>query len=142
MNKALLAVPLISVLALAGCASPEQPFTLFDDAKSTCGVVDGITVSDKGETLTLEMMGETDWVGADYYAIECMIGAVDTPSFIKDSMYSTRALDGRQSAEYDLVVGGEGTDFAETTYTIEVQWSYHPDSGLDLVYHYVAPKGE
>jgi hypothetical protein len=66
------------------------------------------------------MMGEEDYIGAGYGDVLCLINAVETPSYIVSAIESTRALDGRQHDEFD---------------GIDVSWSYHPDSGLDIVYH-------
>lgn len=135
MKKAVFAaVALLAVAPLAGCSAPEAPFTLFDDTASKCSA-DGISTSDGGTTLTVDMMGETDWSGASVYDIECVVNAIEMPTFVKDNIWNTNALAGRQSAEFDVTLGGEGTDYSETSFTIDVQWSYHPDNGLDAVFH-------
>ena len=112
----------VLVFALAGCSAPA--FTLFEDAASSCGG-SGIDVEDKGETLTIHMMGDEDWDGASFDEVECVIDNVETPAYIKNSIWSTTALAGRQSDEFETADGA----------VIEVSWSYHPDNGLDAVFH-------
>lgn len=142
MKKIIFAAASLALIApLAGCSAPEAEFTLFSDAATACAA-DGISLSDGGQTLTVDMMGETDWSGASVYDIDCVVAAVDMPTFVKDNIWNTNALAGRQSATYDVTLGGEGTDFSETTFTIDVQWSYHPDNGLDAVFHAEPVKSE
>lgn len=123
MNKAAIALPLAGVLVLAGCSAP---FTAFEEALSTCGNPSGVTVADDGTTLTIDMMGETDYDGASVYDVECAIDAAGTPSYIKDNIWATNALAGRQTSTFE----------AEDGKTITVSWAYHPDNGLDAVFHY------
>jgi hypothetical protein len=118
MNKALLALPIGGVIALTGCSAP---FTVFEDAISTCGNPQGVTLGDDGSTLTIDMMGETDYSGSSYNDVECIVDAVGTPTYIKDNMWATNALSGRQTDTFE---------------NITVSWSYHPDNGLDAVFHY------
>lgn len=132
----------VAVLVAGGFAIPAvleatapkpAPFTLFSEARSSCGS-EGVEVSDNGLSLSVDMMGEEDWSGAPYTAVDCIIQRTEITSFIEDNIYNTNALAGRQSDTYEIVLGGEGTDWAETVFEIEVQWSYHPDNGLDLTY--------
>lgn len=122
-------------VALAGALAPKAAsFDLFDDVRSSCGS-EGIDVTDGGHTLAVDMMGEDDWSGATYDAVECAVSGAEVPSFIKTNMWETTALSGRQSDSYEVVLGGEGTDYAETVFAVEVQWSYHPDSGLGISFN-------
>lgn len=123
MNKTIIAVPLAGVLLLAGCSSP---FTAFSEAIVTCGNPAGVTLADEGSTITVDMMGEDEFSGAGFYDVECIVEAVGTPAYIKDSIWATNALAGRQSETFE----------AEDGNTISVSWSYHPDNGLDAVFHY------
>lgn len=118
MNKAFIAIPLAGVFVLAGCSAP---FTTFEDALTTCGHPQGVTVADDGTTLTIDMMGEEEYTGASFTDVECIVDAVGTPAYIKDSIWSTNALAGRQTDTFE---------------DITVSWSYHPDNGLDAVFHY------
>lgn len=56
--------------------------------------------------------------GNTYYAIEDTIEALGLPASLVVELGQTRALDGRQSRDYDYV---------------SVTWSYHPDNGLNVV---------
>lgn len=110
------------VFALAGCSA--APFTLFEDAAKACGG-SGITVADEGETLTLDMMGDEDWDGASLSEVECVFDNLEIPTYVIDTIYNTNALAGRQSDSY----------MTSDNSFIEVSWSYHPDNGLDAVFH-------
>lgn len=137
MKKTAIAVMAGAVLVLAGCTAPQAEFTLFADAVKSCGNPDGLTVGDNGATLTIDMMGEQDWSGASIFDVECALDAISLPSYVKDNMYATNALAGRQSDTYITSLGGEGTDFSETDFSVDVSWSYHPDNGIDAVFHAV-----
>jgi hypothetical protein len=118
MKKLITAGAVIALaLSLTGCSGS---YTGFQDAVDTCSASNGVLVSDNGATLSVDMMGEEDYVGAGYGDVICLVNAVGTPGYIVSSIEATRALDGRQHDEFD---------------GIEVSWSYHPDSGLDIVYH-------
>ena len=45
--------------------------------------------------------------------------ALGLPESLYEKMMATRALDGRQTSSYD---------------NVDVSWSYHPDSGLQVIY--------
>ena len=115
-SAALVASGLLA-LTLTGCAGQ---FDLFQKAYDTCGTSSGVSLSDNGTTISVDTMGEEDWSGATYSDLVCIIDAVGTPSYINENIMSTRALDGRQTQEFD---------------GIEVSYSYHPDSGMDIVFH-------
>ena len=103
-------------LSLSACGS----FTKFSDAYALCGSPEGVSVEDGGSTLVIDMAGEDDYYGAGYDSVFCMIHGVSTPSYIVSQMEQTTALAGTQNAEFD---------------GISVSWSYHPNNGLDVVYH-------
>jgi len=118
--KKTLAVLLLTatVISLTGCAGNQ--FHTFQDASDTCFASSGVQVSDNGTTLTVDMMGEEEITGATYDDLVCVVDEVGTPAFIKDEMWATRAIDGRQSEEFD---------------GISVKWSYSPANGMNLTYH-------
>lgn len=128
------AVALTSVLALSGCAAPDAEFTLFDEVASKCAS-EGITVSDGGKTLSVDMMGESDWGGASIYDVECVLRQLEVPTYVTDAMYNTTAMSGLQYGQFEVTLGGEGTDFAETVFNVDARWSFHPDNGLDATFH-------
>ena len=139
---AALFVGLIAAPAVVESLAPKPAaLDVFESVRSSCGS-EGITVSDGGNTLAVDMMGEDEWSGASYNDVECVIGKTQIPSFVKENIWSTNALAGRQTDSYEIVLGGEGTDYAETVFEVEVQWSYHPDNGLDLTFNATEIDGE
>ena len=79
----------------------------------------GAQITDGGHTVLLDQKGEEDSSGLDIVEVGCFLYAVNVPDAITAQMDATRALDGRQSDEFD---------------GITVSWSYHPDTGIDLVF--------
>ena len=89
---------------------------LLTEAVEACDSPDGITVQDHGATLTFDHRGEDEVTGGDIVDIMCVFGELNMPSRISTHMGQTTSVDGRQSATWD---------------TLEIQWSYHPDRGMD-----------
>ena len=89
-------------------------------ASSTCDLnfTSGATLGDGGRTLTLDTQGEDDSSGVSIEKVACVLSTVDTPDAVLSALDSTRALDGRQRASWD---------------NIDAEWSYHPNSGLNLI---------
>lgn len=110
-------VSVVAVLGLTGCAGS---FDLFQKAYSSCGSPSGVSVSDEGKTISVDTIGEEEYSGASYGDLVCIIDAVGTPSYINDGIMSVRAMDGRQTQEFDEII---------------VSYSYHPDHGMDIVFH-------
>ena len=75
-----------------------------------------MTIQDDGATLTFDHRGEDEYTGGDIADIMCVFGELDMPSRISTHMGQTTSMDGRQSATWD---------------DLEIQWSYHPDRGMD-----------
>ncbi|MGC0252361.1 hypothetical protein [Pseudactinotalea sp. Z1748] len=111
-----LAVALIGAGAAYWNARPGPLATAYEK----CGYEDelGVRLADGGATLLLQTVGEENSIGIDYVGLLCVYGALDMPARITTQIGSTRALDGRVSDSWDR--------FAAT-------WSYHPNSGLDLM---------
>ncbi|MEH0934255.1 hypothetical protein [Micromonospora psammae] len=113
----------ISVLALTGDKEPQAASaptkTSFAIAKERCGsaATIGAQLGDADKTLTLRGEGNESG-GLSYPTLECYWSALDMPDSVKAEVGATRALDGRQSG-----------DWAD----IQASWSYHPDSGLQMV---------
>jgi len=61
---------------------------------------------------------EDDPLGVSTFVLECVHISRDTPEWVRTNIGATRALDGRQQAEWDHY---------------RAEWSYHPNSGLNLV---------
>ena len=88
-------------------------------AVEACEVEDNrwISIGDKGQSLSMDSFGEES-DGADFTDIFCVLDELDTPDSVIKRINSTRALDGRQSADWD---------------GLSASWGYHPDNGLDIV---------
>jgi hypothetical protein len=71
-------------------------------------------------SLVIDTLGEEDYDGysqAKYSDAECVLKALEIPDATKNLVETTRALDGRQDAEWKNLVA---------------TWSYHPDTGLNM----------
>jgi len=78
-----------------------------------------LELEDSDTTLVINTLPEDDdALGLSAVAIECVLTHMGAPSWLETDMASTRALDGKQSAEW------EGFQF---------QWRYHPNSGMNLI---------
>lgn len=76
-------------------------------------------LGDNGTTLYFDMKGEEPNSGkGKLEALVCLLVALEAPDRIIREMEHTRALDGRQEAQWG-------------SYT--VSWRYHPDDGLDVL---------
>jgi len=102
-------------------AAPQSD--ILTAAAEACGSPTGVTVEDDGVTLTFDHRGEDEVTGGDIIDIMCVFTELDMPSRISTHMGQTTSLDGRQSAEWD---------------ELEIQWSYHPDRGMDGIVTAVA----
>lgn len=125
-------LPLIAVLALAGCAStgghavspaPESSTATFPPLfmKARGCVLPDDAWQDENRTLVLDGEGKNeagDADKADARARECVFEKLGTPQSIIVKVGQTRALDGRQEDSAD---------------GIEYSWTYHPDNGLDMI---------
>lgn len=78
----------------------------------------GLSLVDDDRTLVIDMKGAEDLLGVDHLTVSCVLAELETPARVVELMNGTRALDGRQSDTWD--------SFTAT-------WSYHPDTGLDLL---------
>lgn len=78
-----------------------------------------IAVEDEGGTLILDTLpSDDDPLGISAMALECVEIQLEMPTWLTESISTTRALDGRQTGEWD---------------GYSAQWTYHPDNGLNLV---------
>jgi hypothetical protein len=92
----------------------------FEQAVTDCSALGmpGVRVTDGGKTLIVDGRGDEDSSGTSIITVVCLLGNLKTPEAVKAHMDSTRALDGRQEDSWP-------------GYT--AAWSYHPDTGIDLV---------
>lgn len=121
MKKPLVALATTALLALTltGCSTgPSKLETVFKD----CSLSSGSNLGDEGKTLSIDTMGEEDWSGASYEDLMCVLDnqKLGVPDYITQAVLNTRAIDGRQSDEFD---------------GISMSWSYHPDNGMDITFH-------
>lgn len=106
-----------TVVTTAAKAGLESRLTR---TKSVCDAGDtGTRVADGGKTLIVDGAGEEDGgVGVDNDTLECILVVLDAPESVKEHVYQTRALDGRQQ---------------DTWPGFTASWSYHPDSGVEMI---------
>ncbi len=109
-----LAIGLPIVAGLAESPGSEVLASAID----ACGSPEGVSLEDNGSTLAFDHRGEDDISGGDIADIMCVFTELEMPSRISTHMGQTTSMDGRQSDTWDR---------------LEVQWSYHPDRGMDGV---------
>lgn len=111
----------LGLIAGIGLGQVNIPFTsnAIEAAAESCSVLDtfGIDMGDNGQSISMSSEGE-DSAGAEYADITCVLAELEVPDSVETRIGTTRALDGRQSAEWD---------------TFAASWGYHPDSGLNIV---------
>lgn len=96
----------------------------FESAVDSCSTESEIPGVDYGsDYMTIDVQGEEDFFGASYLDYFCLIAEVDVSAIVEDRMGSTRALDGTQTGEWEIL-NGDATVLAE--------WRYHPNSGPAL----------
>lgn len=103
------------VVAVVVNSQPSQ----FETAIAACGLQGNsfVRAGDGGSSLILDMEGdEENGLRIDDFA--CMLLELEASDVVVEQMSSTRALDGRQAGEWN---------------GIDATWSYHPDSGLDVI---------
>jgi hypothetical protein len=121
MKKIVIAIATATFVAatLTGCSTgPSKLEAVYE----SCGLSDGSSIGDNGATLSIDTMGETEYVGASITDLMCVLDDPDlgVPDYITQAVLETRAIDGRQNDEFD---------------EITMSWSYHPDNGMSLTFH-------
>jgi hypothetical protein len=126
-RRSVLAALFTAVALLTACGGPNSSATgaeqtaadetPLEQARDDCHVPVS-AVGDDGATLILDHKGEEDASGLSIDQIVCVLLAVDMPDALVARLDSTRAMDGVQTGSWP-------------GYT--VTWSYHPDSGVDLI---------
>ena len=111
---AVVALAIALPLTLSDSASSD----VLTDAVESCGSPEGIALEDGGATLVFDHRGEDDLAGGSIMDILCVFAELDMPTRISTHMDQTTSLDGRQTESWD---------------GLEIQWSYHPDRGMDGV---------
>lgn len=117
----LVGAAVVAVLLVAGAViaftSRSSPFEV---AREKCGAASDAyaRLGDDGKTLTLRSVGKESR-GLSFDELECYWSELEMPDSVRAEVESTRALDGRQSGEWN---------------GIRASWSYHPDSGVQMVF--------
>lgn len=75
-------------------------------------------VSADATSISFDTEGEEDLSGDTVFEVYCSLSITGVPDYVFDLIGTTRALDGRQT---------------ETWGNFRASWSYHPDSGLNLL---------
>ncbi|MDQ7877387.1 hypothetical protein Q9R08_05285 [Microbacterium sp. QXD-8] len=122
---------LITVLALTGCASggtaaesessptpTTDPKLHFKGVALACGVADYSEILDDGQAIELTGVGQNLNSPVQLENVQCVLKKLDAPTAVASKIGQTRALDGRQSDEW------EG---------YEASWTYHPDDGASII---------
>ncbi|WP_098469605.1 hypothetical protein [Serinibacter salmoneus] len=110
----------VGVSAALGASQATAQQAVLTDAVAACGSASapGITLGDDGQSLTFDMQGEDELTGANVIDVYCLFSALEMPASVDSHIGQTTSMDGRQSATWG---------------NLEIQWSYHPDRGLDGV---------
>ncbi|MEU4473536.1 hypothetical protein [Micromonospora sp. NPDC023888] len=108
----LLAVSM-SILVLMQRDSPLEA------ARQACGAgrEDWAMLGDDGSSLTLQSVGE-ERTGLKLEQLQCYWTELKVPDAVIAEIEGTRALDGRQSGEWE---------------DMDASWIYHPDNGLQMI---------
>ena len=96
--------------------------TLLEGAYRACGYPDVDLVDDR-MTIIINTPGDlfmSAGMRPNYDDVLCILNQIGTPDYVKSAIDSVRALDGRQTQEFG---------------NIEISYSYHPDSGIDMTIH-------
>ncbi len=90
----------------------------FTEALTLCEALDasGVTLAEDGQSLNFDDKGKDDLFGGDFSDLQCIIEELSAPSTVMARMYQTTSSMGVQDAEWD---------------GISINWTYHPDRGLD-----------
>lgn len=106
------------LLLAAGIFVSTSP-TALERAYEACNLeaTFGASLDDDGKGLFIDMMGEEEFIGADYDDIMCAVDNLEMSPSIKSQMANTSSLMGLQNASWD---------------GISASWTYHPDRGLDI----------
>ncbi|MCC3296822.1 hypothetical protein [Arthrobacter caoxuetaonis] len=123
------AVGLVAGLALgllAGQVDFPAQSSAIQEAVAACGVEDDewIVVGDEGASVSIDTEGKES-SGTAYTNVTCVLDELGMPDSVSSRMGNTRALDGRQDAQWG--------EFSAT-------WGYHPDSGMNVVVEIVEAK--
>ncbi|MBM0239970.1 hypothetical protein JNW88_27810 [Micromonospora sp. ATA32] len=110
---AILLAAATSILLLMQRDSPLEA------AREACGAGrdDWAMLGDDGRSLTLQSVGE-ERTGLKLEQLQCYWTELHVPDAVVAEVKVTRALDGRQSGEWE---------------DMQASWIYHPDDGLQMI---------
>ncbi|MGW4682384.1 hypothetical protein ACWEOS_28295 [Micromonospora taraxaci] len=110
---AILLAAAASILFLTQRDSPLK------EARQTCGAGrdDWAMLGDDGNSLTLRSVGK-ERTGLKLEQLRCYLTELKVPDAVIAEIEGTRALDGRQSGEWE---------------DMGASWIYHPDNGLQMI---------
>jgi hypothetical protein len=115
-------VAIVFVIGLLGGRAPlagTKSTPAFVAARESCDPASlGTIVADGNKTLLVNGKGGEDATGVPVETEACILQKLGASSAVTAHMESTRALDGRQT---------------DTWGDYKAAWTYHPDSGLDIV---------
>lgn len=129
--------PFTEITTEAATEAPTEKELDFYEVKSTCksnygsygvdgesrwneDIIDKFTISSDGQSMSIESMNS--WESSKsmvFTAVQCMNQELGFGTSLTSKMSMTRAIDGMQTDENDKV---------------KVSWTYHPDSGLRVIY--------
>jgi hypothetical protein len=89
--------------------------TGFSSLISQCSKV---STSADQTSVSFDTEGEDDYSGDSLLDVYCSLSIIGAPDYVFDLIGTTRALDGRQTESWGK---------------FRATWSYHPDSGLQLL---------
>lgn len=100
-------------------STPASGLTSFKPAVDTCH---GGNVADGGKTLLVKMSGRDGGAGnAGFAQLDCLLKETGAPGYVSERIGQTRAIDGQVTERWG---------------NVEATWTYHPDSGLNLIMHF------
>ncbi|MEV4384649.1 hypothetical protein AB0J68_02805 [Micromonospora sp. NPDC049580] len=90
-----------------------------EEARQACGAGrdDWAMLGDDGNSLTLRSVGK-ERTGLKLEQLQCYWTELEVPDAVIAEIEGTRALDGRQSGEWE---------------DMSASWTYHPDDGLQMI---------
>ena len=128
-SKVVVIVTALAVIAVAGAVlwwqlsaraesqrALDERAAVLEEANRECG--GNGELADGGRTLILEGKGTGDTEGMTFLDQVCTLRELDVPRSVVERIDQTRAMDGRQSADWD---------------DIDASWTYHPSDGLSLL---------
>ncbi|MFC8299484.1 hypothetical protein [Micromonospora orduensis] len=90
-----------------------------EQARQACGAGrdDWAMLGDDGNSVTLRSVGK-ERTGLKLEQLQCYLTELHVPDAVAAEIEGTRALDGRQSGEWE---------------DMSASWTYHPDDGLQMI---------